>query len=391
MSVFRGEMRTMLHDRYETLLAFCMAGEWAADPRMVYERLVDVASEYLECDAAHLHLLDIDGGAFVRQASHDDGESRAFSTQLGPNVGRMSLLIESRDLIVMDGVHPHVDDEIPDEMLQAGYRAGVSVPIVDSSGVSGMLTIVYRHDLDLSAEDHEFLLQLGQVLGTLIQRIQMSKKDVELQMLRERKQLSSEIHDNLSQMVSALAIRADIAQSCREEGDDEALDRELEALANQARQVTKVLREEMLSLRAPIEGAGDVVSDIAEILERFQAQWGIKTSFSTSNASRVVVSEYVRLQLARIVNECLQNVLRHSRATEVQVTLDRKNGNVLISVRDNGQGFDVAAVAPERLGIRIMRERAASSGGTLSVVSGSSGTTVFIEVPAARGQGGARG
>jgi hypothetical protein len=58
-------MRTMLHDRYETLLAFCMAGEWAADPRMVYERLVDVASEYLECDAAHLHLLDIDGGTFV--------------------------------------------------------------------------------------------------------------------------------------------------------------------------------------------------------------------------------------------------------------------------------------------------------------------------------------
>jgi NarL family two-component system sensor histidine kinase LiaS len=219
----------------------------------------------------------------------------------------------------------------------------------------------------------------------------MSKKDVELQMLRERKHLSSEIHDNLSQMVSALAIRADIAQSCLEDGDDEAHDRELEMLANQARQVTKVLREEMLSLRAPIEGAGDVVADVAERLDRFQSQWGIQTHFSTSNASHLVVSEYVRLQLARIVNECLQNVLRHSRATEVQVTLERKNGSVLISIRDNGQGFDVAAVAPERLGIRIMRERAASSGGSLSVVSGSSGTTVFIEVPAAREQGGARG
>ena len=391
MSVFRGEMRTMLHDRYEILLAFSMAGEWAADPKMIYERLVDVASEYLECDAAHLHLLDIDGNTFVRQASHDDGQSKAFSTQLGPNVGRMSWLIESRDLIVMDGVNPHVEDEIPDEMSKAGYRTGISIPIVDSSGVSGMLTIVYRHALELSKEDHDFLLQLGQVIGTLIQRIQMSKKDVELQMLRERKHLSSEIHDNLSQMVSALAIRADIAQSCLEDGDDEALDRELEMLANQARQVTKVLREEMLSLRAPIEGAGDVVADVAEILDRFQSQWGIQTHFSTSNASHLVVSEYVRLQLARIVNECLQNVLRHSRATEVQVTLERKNGSVLISIRDNGQGFDVAAVAPERLGIRIMRERAASSGGSLSVVSGSSGTTVFIEVPAAREQGGARG
>ena len=381
----------MLYDRYEILLAFSMAGEWAADPKMIYERLVDVASEYLECDAAYLHLLDIDGNTFVRQASHDDGQSKAFSTQLGPNVGRMSWLIESRDLIVIDGVNPHVEDEIPDEMSKAGYRTGISIPIVDSSGVSGMLTIVYRRALELSKEDHDFLLQLGRVIGTLIQRIQMSKKDVELQMLRERKHLSSEIHDNLSQMVSALAIRADIAQSCLEDGDDEALDRELEMLANQARQVTKVLREEMLSLRAPIEGAGDVVADVAERLDRFQSQWGIQTHFSTSNASHLVVSEYVRLQLARIVNECLQNVLRHSRATEVKVTLERKNGSALISIRDNGQGFDVAAVAPERIGIRIMRERAASSGGSLSVVSGSSGTTVFIEVPAAREQGGARG
>ena len=244
-----------------------------------------------------------------------------------------------------------------------------------------MLSVVFVDELPFAEDDFDFLLEIGRILGTLVQRVQMSKKDLELKVLKERKQLSSEIHDNISQMVSALAIRADIASSCLDEGDLDALDSEIDAISMQARRVTKVLREEMLSLRTPIEGAGDVGADLAEILDRFESQWGIGVLLTVRDGEGIVVSEYVRLQLARIFNECLQNVLRHSRATQVQVVIGRKNNRVLISISDNGIGFDTASVAPERLGIKIMRERAASAGGKVSVASGSQGTTVFIEMP----------
>lgn len=385
--MFKGEMREMKHSRYETLYAFCQAMEWAADPETVYQRMVDVATEHLECDAVHLHLLDIDGQTFVRHATGmGEDPYGSLARPLTVDVGRMKALVDTGELIVMeDYAHPHADDEIPPVAVELGFRSAISIPLASSSGVLGMLTVVYRRPLPWEEADHAFLLEIGRVLGVLVQRIQMSKKDVELQMLRDRKQISGEIHDNVSQMASALAIRADIALACLEDDDRESLSIELENVAEQARQVTKVLREEMLSLRTPIDGPGDVEENLGNALARFEAQWGIPAQLESRCESKVLISEYAHLQLARIVNECLQNILRHSRASEVFVTLDCRNGSALISIRDNGIGFDVNAVAPERLGLRIMRERAKSAGGLVSIASSSQGTTVFIDVPAACG------
>lgn len=375
----------MRHGRFETLAAFCGATEWAADSETIYQRIVDVSSEYFECDSAHLHLIDIDGKRFVKHASHDgSATTAAVEVNVTFSIGRMANLVNHGELVVMDYERPHEEDVIPDAAIELGFRSAVSIPLTSSSGVLGMLTAVFMRKLPFDEADRDFLLEIGRILGTLVQRVQMSKKDLELQMLKERKHLSSEIHDNISQMVSALAIRADIASSCLDDGDLDALRSEIDAIGAQARQVTKVLREEMLSLRAPIEGAGDVGGDIAAILERFEGQWGIGVAFTTKDADGLVVSEYARLQLVRIINECLQNILRHSRATQVRVSLKRKNNLAFISIGDNGIGFDVTAVAPERLGIRIMRERAASAGGSVSVASGAQGTTVFIEMPVAR-------
>lgn len=377
----------MNHSRYETLYKLCLAMEWAADPEAVYGRLVDIATECFECDAAYLHLLDIDGKTFVRHVFHNEGVPEgAIGRPLTIGVGRMKTLMESGELIVMeDYEHPHDDDEIPAVAVELGFKSAISIPLNSSSGVLGMLTVVYRDTLPWTYEDRTFLLDVGRVLGVLVQRVQMSKKDVELQMLHDRKQISSEIHDNVSQMASALAIRADIAQSCLEDGDMESLSDELEHVADQARQVTKVLREEMLSLRTPIDGPGDVEANLQSVLSRFKAQWGITARLESYCDDKVFISEYTHLQLTRIVNECLQNILRHARANTVTVTLDRRNGNVLISIRDDGVGFEVDSVAAERLGLRIMRERAKSAGGSVSIVSGSQGTTVFIDVPALHG------
>ena len=152
-------------------------------------------------------------------------------------------------------------------------------------------------------------------------------------------------------------------------------------MADQARKITKVLRQEMLSLRETIEGEGDLEKDIAGILERFEAQWGCEVVFSKEGAAETVVAEYARLQLSRIVNECLQNVVRHARATSVAVKLRRENGSAVLTIADNGVGFDPTGVAPERLGIRIMHERAASIGGSISLESSDRGTTVSIKAP----------
>lgn len=373
----------MRYDKFEILAAFCEAAEWAADPDLVYRRMVCTAARYLECESAHIHLLEFDGYNLMRCASYFDPsvESTEEHMSLTADVGRMASLVDSADLIVMDYLHPHDQDVIPDLIREIGFESGVSIPLNTSSGVVGMLTLGYSRAFPWGEDDHGFLLQLGRALGALVQRIQMSKKDLELQMLRERKRLSSEIHDTVSQMVSALALHADIAAECLDEGDRAGAEKEMGVVADQARQITKILRQEMLSLREPIEGEGDLEADIVGILERFEAQWGCEVVFSKEGDAETIVSEYARLQLSRIVNECLQNVVRHARATSVSVRLRRENGSAVLTIADDGVGFDPASVAPERLGIKIMRERAASIGGSVSLESGDRGTAVAIKAP----------
>ena len=247
-----------------------------------------------------------------------------------------------------------------------------------------MLSLVYKRALPWGEDDWEFLLDIGSVLGVFIQRLQMQKKDLDLRVLRERKQLSSEIHDNISQMASALAIHADIAQECLDDGDVDGAKKELEALGDQSRQITKVLREEMLSLRTPVEVEGNLLAVLEGMLQRFSAQWDVDADLSLDCMEVPPITQYAMLQLIRIVNEALQNVLRHSRATAVRVVILRRACRVRIDVSDNGIGFDPDSVAPERLGIRIMRERAESVDGSLSVRSGLQGTTVSLELPISR-------
>ena len=376
----------MRHSHYETLYALCQTMEWAADVETVYQRIVDVSTEFFECDSAHLHLLDIDRRTFVKHAFHyDTVPPDLFELPLTMGMGRMATLMNARNLIIMeDYEHPHADDIVPKVAIELGFRSSVSIPLDSSSGVLGILTIVYREPLHIDEVDHEFLLEVGRVLGTFLRRIQMSKKEVDLKVLNDRRQLSREIHDNVSQMSSALAIRSDIALSFAEEGDLEGAAREISYVADQARLVTKVLREEMLSLRTPAEAAEDIEHFLRSVFGRFTEQWGIRVHFESHCDEQVIVSEYVHLQLSRIVNECLQNTLRHAQASRVEATLDRKNGSVFISIRDDGVGFDPSKVSDERLGLRIMRERAKSAGGTVSIMSGSQGTTVFIDMPVAR-------
>ncbi len=212
----------------------------------------------------------------------------------------------------------------------------------------------------------------------------MQKKDLELRVLEERKQLSSEIHDSISQMASALALHADTAQECFDDGDMASLNRELEVLGDQLRQMSRVLRDEMLSLRTSLSDSGDVEEVLEDALGRFRNLWDVEPRLHVNAEGPLPLSGQTRLQLMRIVNESLLNVMRHSRARNVDVTLSHRNGRALIDVVDDGVGFDVEEVAPERLGIRIMRERAESVGGSLEVVSDGEGTAVRMEIPVIR-------
>lgn len=372
----------MWQERCKNLVGFCEAAAWAPDPESAYQCIADAGVQVLGCDGAHLHLLTVDGRSFVRHASHNDmlpAELREGMLSVG--VGRTKWMMRTRLPIFMDYEHPHREDVIPAESLELGFKSAVSIPILAGNDLLGMYSLVYKKKLPWIEDDQDYLLDIGRVLGVLVQRIQMSKKDVELQILTERKRLSSEIHDNLSQLISSLAINADTAILSYEEDDDETVRVSLERLGETTRRTMKVLREEMMSLRTPLDRTDGLSAGVRDALAWFEQQWGIKTQFDLRTPEPVVVSMQTSLQLVRILNECLSNTLRHAEASHVRATIEEDGHHLSLVIQDDGRGFDPSSIAPERLGIRIMRERAAAAGGELTIISGDRGTTVCVDIP----------
>ena len=92
------------------------------------------------------------------------------------------------------------------------------------------------------------------------------------------------------------------------------------------------------------------------------------------------LSTALEVVLLRMVQESLTNARKHSRATEVTITLRINENCAALQVRDNGVGFDPDEPA-HGFGLRGMRNRATQVGGRLTVHSGADGTTVELEVP----------
>ena len=370
-------------ERFAILQSFCEAVAWAEDSNVVYQRIADTAVKCFGCDNVSLHLIDSNTMEYIVRAATSGNIPGAYQpSTLSVDTGRMRLIFESQDLIIMDYTNPNDQDVIPPEAILEGYKSAVSIPLYTEAGSIGMLSLTYKRPLPFDDDDLVFLKSLGRALGPLVNRILMSKKDLQLQILRERKRLSNEIHDNIAQLVSAIGIKADTAIECREEGDMEALDEELDNLAEMTRKVTKMLRAEMLALRAPLDEEDDIAESIRDLVFDFRDRWGIQVEVKDECDGRIITSEYAKLQLVRIVNESLQNVLRHSQADSVAVTITGKDKDFKVAIRDNGIGFKMSDVAPERLGLRIMKERALSAGGSLTIRSDSTGTEVIVSVPA---------
>jgi len=120
--------------------------------------------------------------------------------------------------------------------------------------------------------------------------------------------------------------------------------------------------------------------------DRFTQRTGIR-SITTINLPEPPARLTRELETAcfRIVQEALTNVVRHARAKNVAVRLQRRNGEIRLTVKDDGNGFDAHSknLAPftTHVGLRGMRERALALGGRLDVRSSSRGTRISANFP----------
>jgi signal transduction histidine kinase len=142
----------------------------------------------------------------------------------------------------------------------------------------------------------------------------------------------------------------------------------------QVRQGTRSALAEMRTLLLELRPRGLADADLGELLHQLadaimgRARVSVTVDVQDAEKERALLAD-VHIALYRIVQEALNNVAKHARASRAIVSLYRQAGQVTLSISDNGRGFDPHAVPPDRLGIGIMRERADAIGARLEVES----------------------
>ena len=200
----------------------------------------------------------------------------------------------------------------------------------------------------------------------------------------ERARIARELHDGPIQSLIGLEMKL-MAYRTREEARIPAPLREhLTSLQETLHGEVVGLRELMQQIK-PLEVSPDeLVSRLAELVERFERESGIATVFDHDDGA-VRLSTRACLEVVRITQEALVNIRKHSGATSAEVRFVRRDGAWLLKITDNGKGFAVAnAGSPQfsRRGPALIQERARSINAELVIESAvGRGSTLEITIP----------
>jgi len=201
--------------------------------------------------------------------------------------------------------------------------------------------------------------------------------------LGERSRLAREIHDMLSQGFVAIGLQLDAA-SCKLADSPESARGHLDLAHKLIRNSLAEARRSVWALRPQALESGDLAAAVSQTAEEMVSGTGISVDFQLKGPSKRLAPD-VEHNFLRIAQEAMTNAIKHAAPRNIALELRFQNRAVVLSVKDDGCGFDTRRIFSPKgghFGLAGMKERAEQLGGTLTVSSNSlEGTLVEITAP----------
>lgn len=274
----------------------------------------------------------------------------------------------------------------PDPLLRTDLGEPGPQPLTDSSGSGiyvrletrgisvGLLGLEHPELAHFDERDVRVLAGLAEVLALTIDNARWFGRLRSLGAEEERVRLARDLHDRLGQWLTYIGFELE-----RIITTDPAGAEELKRLFSDVQSALDELRETLRQLRSGVTEDQPLAVLGPALLDRFAERSGVEGTFLTTDPqNRLPVP--VENELLRILQEALNNVARHSRASRVDVVWKLEGGNFELTVSDDGRGFEVSrGVRDSAYGLVGMRERADVIGATLHIDSSpGAGTTITV-------------
>lgn len=232
---------------------------------------------------------------------------------------------------------------------------------------------------------HRALQQSHQrMLAENNERKALSKRLIEL-LEMDRRQVARELHDQIGQTLTSLKINLELIPEDTDAIPPTWRDR-IAAAKDKAVDAMKELKNLSHGLRPSLLDSLGLLSAIRELIHDLRYETGIQIEFFSDGIPQHF-DENKELALYRIVQEGLNNAVKHAKARTAHVSLLEKDGNFFLSIEDDGVGFCPEEVfanenSAKPLGLVIMRERAVQLGGEFSIDSQEGrGTLILVRMP----------
>jgi signal transduction histidine kinase len=268
------------------------------------------------------------------------------------------------------------------------FDAVVSVGLVFGSEWSGRVFLFDPEMMGGPEEELRFLQEYTQQVGQAVYNVYLMRRLRERAGALERARFARELHDGAIQSLIAVEMQLDVLR--RQSGTQAPVNEELGRIQSLLREEVLKLRELMQAMKSFEVNADRLLGFISDTVERFRRETGIAAEF-VSEVERVDLPPRVCRELARIVQESLVNVRKHSGAHHVLVRLAQRAGNLQLTVEDDGKGFSFsgrrsdAELETSGKGPGVIRERVRLLAAELTIESTPGhGARLEVRIPPAR-------
>lgn len=308
------------------------------------------------------------------------GEKDAIISKHKPlNMGNVENVIEKGQTISCSG------REVCSMIATAYTGAHIAAPVRVGDQVLGALCVSHRQKDSFSSEAPNLLTLLANSAAIALSNAQLFNKAKTVATILERERIAAEMHDGLAQTLGYINLQVDQALATSDNGQSNQVREYLLRIQPAIQNAYDATRRMLIGATESHLSEQKFEMQLKEILEEFQQKTGLMTELHMESASFLAFPNQSQHQLLHIIKESLINVQKHASASLVEVTVEASPKTTVVTIIDDGCGFDLTAKSTNKsghLGLKIMRGRAERIGGKLAVTSKpGEGTNVTVKVP----------
>jgi PAS domain S-box-containing protein len=378
-------LRTQKAEREQRALAEALSDSIAAltstlDLEEVFDRILENVRYVVPHDTADVMFVKEGVARVVRMrgyGAHDPTDRRLTSRLRVAEAAHLQFMCETGQAVII----PDVQNDPEWVSLPGDYwlHSCVAAPIRLQSETLGFINLLSTSSGYFQPIHAERLQAFANYAAIAIQNARLYEKSRELAAVEERQRLARDLHDAVSQSLFSASV---IAQSLPRlwRVNSEKVFEQLMYLDELTQSALTEMRMLLLELRPSALQDVALSRLLQQMVRTVETRKQIHVRTHIDDLSDL--SPAIKIALYRIAQESLNNMVKHSQATEAVLSLRRQDGQIVLSLQDNGVGFVGNQAKPTSLGLRIMHERAEEIGAELIIESNvNSGTTVKAVLP----------